>query len=52
MKYRKKYNEASLLELSEIITKETNKKVTKSGINHRFRKLKEIADKLRGHESK
>ncbi len=50
MEYRKKYTEASLLELSELISKDTNKKVTKSGINHRFRKLKEIADKLRKHE--
>jgi DNA-binding protein WhiA len=50
MEYRKKYTEASLLELSEVISKDTNKKVTKSGINHRFRKLKEIADKLRKHE--
>lgn len=52
MEYRKKYNEASLLELSDIITKDTNKKVTKSGINHRFRKIKEMADKLRRHENK
>ena len=50
MEYRKKYTEASLLELSELISNDTNKKVTKSGINHRFRKLKEIADKLRKHE--
>jgi hypothetical protein len=42
--YRKKYPETSLLELSEIITLETGKKVSKSGINHRLRKLKEIAD--------
>lgn len=50
IEYRKKYNEASLLELSNIISKDTLKKVTKSGINHRFRKIKEIADKLRRHE--
>lgn len=50
IEYRKKYNEASLLELSELISNDSNKKVTKSGINHRFRKLKEIADKLRRHE--
>jgi hypothetical protein len=42
--YRTKYPESSLLELSEIITLETGKKVSKSGINHRLRKLKEIAD--------
>ena len=45
--YRLKYPEASLLELSEIITLETNKKITKSGLNHRFRKLKEIANRCR-----
>ncbi len=49
--FRKKYKESSLLELSTIITNETKKKVTKSGINHRFRKIKELADKLRIHES-
>lgn len=51
IEYRKKYNEYSLLELSELITKETGKKVSKSGINHRFRKIKELANKLRIHES-
>jgi DNA-binding protein WhiA len=45
--YRKKYPESSLIELSEIISLETGKKVSKSGINHRFRKLREIADKFR-----
>ena len=44
--YRLKYTESSLLELSNIMSIETNKKITKSGLNHRFRKLKEIADKL------
>ncbi|MDD3048783.1 MAG: DNA-binding protein WhiA [Bacilli bacterium] len=42
-KYRLKYPESSLLELSEIITLETNKSITKSCLNHRFRKIKEIA---------
>lgn len=45
--YRLKYPESSLLELSEIISMETNKKITKSGLNHRFRKLKEIAQNLK-----
>ena len=45
--YRLKYPESSLLELSEIISIETNKKITKSGLNHRFRKLKEIAQRLK-----
>ncbi len=39
--YRLKYPEASLLELSNIISLETEKKITKSGLNHRFRKAKE-----------
>jgi hypothetical protein len=44
--YRKKYPESSLTELSEIISIETNKKITKSGLNHRFRKIREIASRL------
>ncbi len=43
MNYRKKYRDASLLELSQIISLETGKNITKSGLNHRFRKLKEMA---------
>lgn len=45
--YREKYPEASLQELAEIITYETNKPITKSGLNHRFRKMKELVDKLK-----
>ena len=44
--YRLKYPEASLSELSEIMTLETGKSVSKSGLNHRFRKIKEMYDKL------
>ena len=44
--YRIKYPEASLDELSKIISLETNNKVTKSGLNHRFRKIKEIYERL------
>ena len=46
-KYRIKYPESSLQELSEIIAYETSKPITKSGLNHRFRKIKEIANRLR-----
>ena len=46
LEYRKKYPEASLKELSEIISLETNKPITKSGLNHRLRKIKELADRL------
>lgn len=45
--YREKYPDVSLLELSNIISKETEKNLTKSGLSHRFRKIHEIADKLR-----
>ena len=40
--YREKYKDSSLSELAEIITYETGNKITKSGINHRFRKIKEL----------
>lgn len=44
--YRLKYPETSLLELSEIISLETGSTITKSGLNHRFRKIREIAQKV------
>ena len=44
--YRLKYPEVSIKELSEIMSKELEIKITKSGLNHRFIKIKEIADKL------
>lgn len=47
IQYRLQYNEASLLELSEIMSDELDYKVTKSALNHRFRKVKEIADGIR-----
>lgn len=46
LEYRKKYPEASIKELSEIISLETNKPITKSGLNHRLRKIKELAENL------
>ena len=46
LEYRKKYPEASLKELAEIISLETNKKITKSGLNHRMRKIRELAEKF------
>ncbi len=45
--YRKKYPEVSLKELSEIMSLETGKTITKSGLNHRFRKLKEIVSNFK-----
>ncbi len=45
--YRMKYKEASLQELSEIITLETGTFITKSGLHHRFNKIRELANKIR-----
>ena len=45
--YREKYPEASLTELSEIISLETNSKISKSGLYHRFRKINAIASKFK-----
>lgn len=45
--YRLKYPDTSLTELSEIISIETNKQITKSGLYHRFHKIKKIANKIR-----
>lgn len=47
LEYRRKYPEASLKELAEIISLETNKPITKSGLNHRLKKIKDLADKFR-----
>ena len=46
LEYRKKYPEASLKELAEIISLETNNSITKSGLNHRLRKIKELAERF------
>ena len=45
--YRLKYPEASLVELSEIISFETDTKITKSGLYHRFNKIKELANRIK-----
>lgn len=45
--YRIRYPEISLLELSKIMTLETGSNISKSCLNHRFRKIKEFADKIR-----
>lgn len=46
VEYREKYPESSLQELSEIMSHELGVNITKSGLNHRFRKLKEIVSKI------
>jgi len=50
IEYRLKYPESSLQELSEIISLETGNKITKSGLNHRFRKIKKIVANLEKKE--
>ena len=45
--YRLRFPELSLLELSDVISKETGTKISKSCLNHRFRKIKEYAAKLK-----
>ena len=44
--YRVKYPEASLADLSDIISNETGNKISKSGLNHRFRKIREIISNI------
>ena len=45
--YRKKYPDVSLAELSEIMSIETGKSITKSGLHHRMRKIRELASKMK-----
>lgn len=47
IEYRMKYKESSLKELAEIISFETGIQITKSGLNHRFRKIKEIVENIK-----
>jgi len=50
--YRKKYPDSSLQELSDIITLETGKLITKSGVNHRMKKITDLAKKIRALSNK
>jgi DNA-binding protein WhiA len=45
--YRLKYKDASLLELSQIISLETEDKITKSGLYHRFKKIEDLANRIK-----
>ena len=45
IEYKEKYPETTMSELAEIISIETDKPITKSGINHYFRKIKELVAK-------
>ena len=44
--YRLQYKESSLQELADIMSNELNYNISKSGLNHRFRKIKEIINKI------
>ena len=46
--YKEKYPESSMAELAEIISSETEKPISKSCVNHRFRKIKEIIENIGG----
>lgn len=51
IEYKRKYTDTSLGELADIITMETNKSITKSGINHHFRKINALVKKVKeNHE--
>ena len=42
IEYKKRYPETSLGELADIVSLETDKSITKSGINHHMRKINEL----------
>ena len=44
--YRIRYPEASLADLSDIISRETGNNISKSGLNHRFRKIREMVSNI------
>ena len=46
VEYREKYPESSLQELSEIMSEKLGYTITKSGLNHRFRKIKDMVSHL------
>ena len=51
VEYRELYPESSLQELSEIMSTELGYPITKSGLNHRFRKIKEMVSHLEDKKS-
>ena len=46
IEYRIKYPELSLSDLSSIISRDTGRNITKSGLNHRFRKIRELVSNI------
>lgn len=51
MDIRLEYQEESLTDLIEIINEKNNSKITKSGLNHRFRRIKELALSIKNNNS-
>lgn len=45
IEYREKYPETSYQELAEIVTMESGHSISKSGINHYFRKIKDLVNR-------
>jgi hypothetical protein len=50
IEYRVKYPESSLSELADIMSEELGSEISKSGLNHRFRKIREIVNRLEKKE--
>lgn len=50
--YKEKYPETTMNELARIISLETEKPITKSGINHYFRKIKDLVSKDKNRYNK
>ncbi len=51
MKVRKENPEASFKELIEILNNDYQEPITKSGLNHRFRKIKELAEEMKHNKN-
>ncbi len=49
---RLKYPDSSLLELSKLYQEETGESISKSGLHHRLKKIKDEANRLRSMETK
>ena len=51
IEYKVKYPDTSLSELADIVSMETGKSITKSGINHHMRKINELVNKHKNKEA-
>ena len=51
IEYRIKYPETSYQELAQIVSMESGKSISKSGINHYFRKIKELVNRHKEKEN-